>query len=95
MSTTDERIRNIIENIQEKHRKQIDEKISSMIILGFVLGIFFSYTSLLGFCTGFTCGVITTRKFGLVAYDYTQNVINIFSGINNIIRGYIVKKIDN
>jgi hypothetical protein len=92
MPTLDEKLKNVLTEMQTENNKRIDEKISSIVMMGFILGVFFSYTNLLGLCTGFGLGVITSRKFGPETYSYTKNIINIFYGAMNIVRGY---KIDN
>jgi len=79
MPTLDERVKAVLIDIQETHQKKIDNQISTMVILGFVLGVFFSYTNMLGFCTGFCFGVFTAHKFNTGAYVYKQSIIDMFS----------------
>jgi hypothetical protein len=92
MPSLDERVKTVLTELQTEHRRKVDEKVSGMVTLGFILGLVFAYTGLLGFCSGFALGVVTTHKFGEEAYGWSQNVVTLCS---NAIKPLWSEKNDN
>lgn len=71
--------------LQTEHARKVDDQISGVLLFGFVLGIFFSYSGMLGFGTGFVMGVVATRKFPDEAYNrvnrFTETVYNVLTQV--------------
>ena len=81
MPSLDERVKNIIVHTQKEHAQRIDDRISSVFLFGFVTGVFFAYSGIMGFITGIIAGAVITRKFPDVAYSRVNRVVDIVSYI--------------
>ena len=59
----EEKLKNILITINKEHQKKISDQIYGIFLLGFILGVIFSYTGILGFFAGFCCGIIIRNRF--------------------------------
>lgn len=76
MPSLDDRLRIILSD----HRNKINNDIFGMIMFGFILGVFFSYTNLLGIIIGFILGIITAGKF-----EDSENILCMITSIKKLI----------
>ena len=56
-------LKETLEKMQDEHKDKINERISGLILLGFILGILFSHTGTLGFVSGFITGIILKKNY--------------------------------
>ena len=78
MSKTEERLKNILNEINNKHKQKIDQQIYGIFLFGFMIGVVFSYTSLLGYSAGFVTGIIACNNFPRKVRDRIEDVNYIF-----------------
>lgn len=76
MPSLDDRLRIILSD----HRTKVNNDIFGMIMFGFILGVFFSYTNLLGIIVGFILGIITAGKF-----EDSENILCMIMSIKKLI----------
>ena len=81
MPSLDERVKNVLETSQREHSQKIDDRISSIFLFGFVTGVFFAYSGMLGFATGVVAGCVITRKFPDEIYSRVNRVVELVSSI--------------
>ena len=62
MSKMEEKLKYILEKENEKHIKNMNEKISGIFLYGIIVGIIISHTGFLGYFTGVCSGLIICKK---------------------------------
>ena len=85
----EERVRTIMIELNQNHRKYMNERISGIFSFGFVMGLIFSYTGILGFISGIIVGIVLARKFPDDALETTQITTNVFYNAFMQARTYI------
>ena len=83
MSKTEERLIKVLHEINSKHKQKIDEQIYGIFFFGFMSGIVFSYTNILGYSAGFVTGIIACNHFPTKVRDKIEDVNHIFSNVLN------------
>jgi len=86
MSKTEERLRNVLNEMNSKHKQKIDQQIYGIFLFGFMMGVIFSYTNLLGYSAGFVTGIIACNNFPTKALDRIEDLNHIFSNVLNKIK---------
>ena len=93
MSKTIEKLKGLLDdhhktivNTNDKNKVQLEQRITSVFLFGFIIGIIFSYTSIIGFMAGFLTGVVVRNNLSKRTHDFIENIINIFFGIFNNIK---------
>ena len=56
-------LKKTLKKMQEEHKDKINERISGLILIGFILGILFSHTGTLGFISGLITGLILKKNY--------------------------------
>lgn len=77
----EEKLTNILENYNEKHIKNMNEKISGVFIYGIITGIILSYTGFLGFITGICTGLIITKKYNYISNQITLKIVDLYTNM--------------
>ena len=83
MSKIEERLKSVLNEINTEHKQKIDQQIYGIFLFGFMMGIMFSYTSLLGYSSGFVTGVIVSNNFPKKLQERIEDLNYIFSNIFN------------
>lgn len=83
MSKTEERLKKVLTEINNDHKNKIDQQIYGIFLCGFMTGVIFSYTSLLGYSAGFITGIIINNNFSNKFNEYIENINYIFSNSLN------------
>ena len=78
MTKMEDRIKIMMTEMQETHKKYIDDRISGIFLFGFVMGLVFSYTGIIGFVCGVATGIVLARKFPQKALRTTENTTSVF-----------------
>ena len=91
MSTSEEKLRKVLD---EKY-KNVEDRIAGAVLLGFISGIIFSASSLLGFVTGFSMGLIVAKKILPEVGNYSVYASTVFQTALNTAAKYVQEKNDN
>lgn len=79
----EERLRNVLNEMNSKHKQKIDQQIYGIFLFGFMMGVVFSYTNLLGYSAGFVTGIIAFNNFPTKVRDRIEDLNHIFSNVLN------------
>lgn len=79
----EDRVKTLLTNMNDEHQQKIDQQISGIFLFGFLAGIVFSYTSILGYSAGFLTGVIIRNSFSKKSQEFIEKCIDIFYNIYN------------
>jgi hypothetical protein len=94
MTKSDDKLKALLKEINEDHQTKIDKQIydhqtkidqqfSGIFLFGFLSGVVFSYTGLMGFVVGFSTGLVIRNSFSKKSYETIENVTDIFFNILN------------
>ena len=94
MSKTEERLRNLLEDhsnkLLDKHMNEVNQKRTTILLSGFILGIIFAYSGILGFCVGLIIGIFIANSF---KYNpMIQKITDVISQFWNQSIEYLYKK---
>lgn len=81
MSKIEERLKNVLNEINTEHKQKIDQQIYGIFLFGFIIGILFSYTSLLGYSAGFVTGIIACNNFPKKVKERIEDITYICSNL--------------
>lgn len=74
----EERIKVMMKEMNDAHSEYIDERISGIFLFGFIMGLVFSYTGIIGFVCGVATGIVLARKYPKTALRTTENTTGVF-----------------
>lgn len=81
-----------LERVLDKKYRDVEERISGAVLLGFVSGVFFAYSGVLGFVTGMLFGVITANRILPDITNYCISATSIFQKVLDSTSDYIANK---
>jgi len=81
MAKFEDRVKSVINEINEEHRRKTDKKISSYVFLGFFIGIAFANSPLISFSMGFILGTIFENKFSSDMRQTRENLSNLLNSL--------------
>ena len=83
MTKSEDKLKILLKEINEDHQIKIDQQISGIFLFGFLSGVVFSYTGLMGFSVGFSTGLVIRNSFSKKSYETIEKVTDIFFNMIN------------
>lgn len=69
------RIKMMLKEMNDAH---IDGQLSGIFLFGFIMGIVFSYTGIIGFTCGIATGIVLARKYPDSVLNTTEKTSSVF-----------------
>jgi uncharacterized membrane protein required for colicin V production len=83
MTKMEDRVKTLLSTMNDKHQKKIDQQISGIFLFGFMTGIVFSYTGILGYIAGFLAGVVVRNSFSKKSQEFVEKSVDTFYNVFN------------
>ena len=83
MTKSEDKLKILLKEINEDHQVKIDQQIYGIFLFGFLSGVLFSHTGLIGFSVGFLTGLVIRNSFSKKSYETIEKITDIFSNMLN------------
>ena len=80
---TEERMKKLLNDQLTDHLNIINERLSGVLLYGFISGIIMSYSGFLSYFAGIGTGIIISQKYTYISYQITEKVSYLFQNVLN------------
>ena len=81
MSKMEDRLRIILEEKSIESQKNLDKQITGIFLFGFMCGIIFSYSSMIGYIGGFLVGIVVRNNLTKQSNEYVERTVVLFTNV--------------
>ena len=79
----EEKMKKFLNDQLNDHLNIINERLSGVLLYGFISGIIMSYSGFLSYFAGIVTGIIISRKYTYISYQITEKVSYLFQNVLN------------